>query len=555
MLTSPPKSDPTAPPQPLSAMGRFIGGYFWFVLKNVIGWILILGAFPVGVTLPGPGGIPLFLIGFALVSFPGKRRLTSRVMRGRPMRVEPGLFMFLVTVASILITTGVLWFVRNKYKTLLGALKIDFSVVEFAGICALAAGVTWLVMRLGLALLNFILHHMPRARRAVRPWLRKRGINLLPPRRRRSVSPGAVETRPEDEIVEFHESYHSRLRDFWDLIKLWLRRLLSVGITVAIFYMMLSPLAEPDRWAIVREQIGVISAWRFVVASFMFALFLFVFRAVSWRRILKGFGHRLPVAAATRIWSTSELARYLPGAIWQVVGRVYLCKPYGISGSIVSTSQILELCVFLLANVIVTGCGLLYFGAKIDPQARPWLITALALIPLMSLLLHPKVFYGLANRVLARLGKPAIVTRLRGRKLVALLGWMIVGLLWQSLAVYVIVAPVLGLKIDWWWMVASAYCLAWCAGFLAIWAPGGIGVRELVFVVTMQLVLPEQVRQSYDPAAFKALLVLLGFALRLWSVVGELILTGAACLVDLDGATGRHPAPAHQAAGKVASMR
>ena len=47
-----------------------------------------------------------------------------------------------------------------------------------------------------------------------------------------------------------------------------------------------------------------------------------------------------------------------------------------------------------------------------------------------------------------------------------------------------------------WWVVAGAYCLAWCAGFLAFWAPGGIGVRELVFVTAMQVILPQRVRDE-----------------------------------------------------------
>src|SRR5437763_10383706 len=59
--------------------------WFWFILKNVIGWILMLLAWPVGIALPGPGGFPLFLIGFALITFPGKRNLTARVLRGIPV--------------------------------------------------------------------------------------------------------------------------------------------------------------------------------------------------------------------------------------------------------------------------------------------------------------------------------------------------------------------------------------------------------------------------------------------------------------------------------------
>src|SRR5687767_15333894 len=44
-------------PNPLITWG-------WFVVKNVIGWALIVSAFPLGALIPGPGGIPLFLIGF-----------------------------------------------------------------------------------------------------------------------------------------------------------------------------------------------------------------------------------------------------------------------------------------------------------------------------------------------------------------------------------------------------------------------------------------------------------------------------------------------------------
>src|SRR3954468_16274790 len=110
-LTNQPAAQRTA----MSGIRRFIADYFWLVFKNVIGWIFILAALPVGITLPGPGGIPLFLIGFALVTFPGKRRLTTRVMRGIAVRFDPAYFTFLVTFISILITAGLLWFVTWKY--------------------------------------------------------------------------------------------------------------------------------------------------------------------------------------------------------------------------------------------------------------------------------------------------------------------------------------------------------------------------------------------------------------------------------------------------------
>ena len=81
--------------------------YFWFVVKNVIGWVFILASPVLGALIPGPGGLPLFLIGFALVTFPGKRKLTSRVMRGIPMDLSLGVFTFLTALVSIAATVVV----------------------------------------------------------------------------------------------------------------------------------------------------------------------------------------------------------------------------------------------------------------------------------------------------------------------------------------------------------------------------------------------------------------------------------------------------------------
>src|SRR5205814_260776 len=132
---------------------------------------------------------------------------------------------------------------------------------------------------------------------------------------------------------------------------------------------------------------------------------------------------------------------------------------------------------------------------------RSWLFVVMALMPVLLLLLHPRIFYSLTNRVMARLGKPPIPQRLRFRDLSGLLAWAIVGLLWQSLAIWVVVSGPLGLEPTKWWVVAGAYSLAWCAGFLAIWAPGGLGVRELVFIMAMEVALPAPVRQHLKNAA------------------------------------------------------
>ena len=79
----------------------FLNEYAWFIVRNIVGWMLILAAPPLGLLLPGPGGLPVFLIGFALVTFPGKRRLTARVLRGiGGLRIEDAAYAFAARCSS-----------------------------------------------------------------------------------------------------------------------------------------------------------------------------------------------------------------------------------------------------------------------------------------------------------------------------------------------------------------------------------------------------------------------------------------------------------------------
>ena len=547
------KTDELLPRSALSGVRQIISDYFWLIFKNVIGWIFILGSLPVGLTVPGPGGIPLFLLGFALVTFPGKRKLTTRVMRGRSIQVEPVYFTFVITLISILITAIALRIVRQKYEAALEVLHLQISPVELLIVAGIAAAVTFLVMRAVLALLNFLLRKLPQFRRKIRPWLRRKGINLLPPRRRMIAKTHLTEDRPPDEIILFDEKYSRGLLGVWGFLKTWFKRLFGVGITIVIFSRILKPIIEKWNDVEVQRSINRLNIGNFLLSSAMFALFLFVFRALVWRHILRKLGNPIPVAAATRIWSTSELARYVPGAVFQMVGRIYLIKPYGVRGSVTSVSQILELAVFLLANVLIAVACLLYFGIKnLNGAAHLWMIVAMSLVPVLLLLLHPKITYGLINYVMRRLKKPHIANPLTGWQMLGLLCWNMLGLLWQSVAVFVLTRQVLGLKLDWLWVIAGAYCLAWVAGFLAVWAPGGIGVRELVFVAALNFVLPREVRDRIsDPVERQVVLGFLSLLLRLWATIGELILAAVAYACDYRGALGQPNAPGRVSAARL----
>ncbi len=509
-----------------SSRGRGVYYYLWVVLKNLIGWALILASPPVGMVAPGPMGFPLFLIGFAMITFPGKRGLTARVMRGRPFEKNSARTICGEVIAAFALPALMVWILSIGFYA---QMQRHGATLVWAvyGLSVVAAA---MVVRLSVRAINYGLSFVPALRRKIRPWMRQRGINLLPPRRRQRLIRGVASTVEDEDtgILEMDKSV-------WKAAKPWIRRTITVLFLAAIFYYMGRKIGR--HWSDVRGRIGLISLPEFVIAVFMFALFLFAVRALSWRRILKGLGYVLPVAPAVRIWSTSELARYVPGVIWQVAGRAYLAKPYGVSKTVCAASQILELTIFLLANILLGTVCLAVFGLRnVQGDAHVRLVELLGLVPLLLLMLYPGIFYGVLDWVLGLMGRPSHTKRLTAGQLAGLLVWAIVGLLWQNLAVFLIVARPLGLHWSKWYVVTGSYSLAWCAGFIVILSPGGLLVREPVFVIAMHFALPQYVRDQFsNQGAMDAFVLFLGAVLRLWTIAGELVVFSLAYLADAAG--------------------
>jgi hypothetical protein len=232
-MLSPQPTVQTPPPR-----GRLVYYYLWLVLKNVIGWALILASGPVGLTLPGPGGLPLFFIGFAMITFPGKRALTSRVMRGRPWRQDSRRTIAVEILVALLLPAVVVWVLSLHFRERLQ----PYGAAAVFAVYALAVVASFMVVRLGVRAMNYGLTFVPALRRWVRPWMRHHGFDLLPPRRRKRLQHHRqqdVNPIRGDEmdtgILEVNARFHDRLKSLWRRAKPWVQ-VASIAITAAVLY-------------------------------------------------------------------------------------------------------------------------------------------------------------------------------------------------------------------------------------------------------------------------------------------------------------------------------
>ena len=255
----------------------------------------------------------------------------------------------------------------------------------------------------------------------------------------------------------------------------WLLGLAIVGLAVRSLVRNWDELrAQPLKWSVEPGWI-LLSA---VVVWLMYALLI-----SAWRRMLTAWGPGLDFWPAARIWMVSSLGKYLPGKVWAVAGMAVMAQRAGIGAGPATGSAVI-----LQVLAIGTGAavaGLTGWGAL--STAYPGAVTGLAALLAVSvggigLLLWP----GLLNRVL-RIAAPDAgpVTPPPGAVVFGLaanaVAWIGYGVALWLLARGLLPEVRLGLL-----PATAVFTASYLAGFLALFAPGGIGVREGVFILMLQ---------------------------------------------------------------------
>ncbi|WP_017595077.1 lysylphosphatidylglycerol synthase domain-containing protein [Nocardiopsis potens] len=250
---------------------------------------------------------------------------------------------------------------------------------------------------------------------------------------------------------------------------------------------------------------------------------------MAWRALLSGLGARLPVAAAARVVFVGQLGKYLPGSVWAFAAQVELARDREVARHRGAAATVLAVAVTLTVNLAVAA-GTLPFTS--EGAARRWW-WALALAPVLLAALHPAVVTRALRLLLRLLRRPAAdveAVAIGGRPMAAALAWTLAAWVPLALHIGVLVSGADGAGPRVWPLAAGAYALAWTLGVLFVFAPAGIGVRELVLTAALSPVL--------SPGA--ALLV--AALSRLVMTAADVLCAGLAALADRTAAPGR-PGP------------
>ncbi|QSB12893.1 flippase-like domain-containing protein [Natronosporangium hydrolyticum] len=233
----------------------------------------------------------------------------------------------------------------------------------------------------------------------------------------------------------------------------------------------------------------------------------------AWRAMLSGLGEPVGRIAAARIFFVGQFAKFVPGKVLGLVISVQMGRSIGVSPSRMMSAYLLTVVVILLTGATVGIAA----GPELLGASTGWLV--LAVLPVMAVLIRPHLIDLAAASAAHLLRRPAPATTGSGRGIrravvAQLAAWLLGGVQLWLLALVMGVPPARSLL-----LCIGGFSLATVAGMLAVFAPEGIGFREVVLLAALGVILPL-------PAAGVVVL-----ASRLVTMLSEVAAAGAGLLV------------------------
>jgi hypothetical protein len=247
--------------------------------------------------------------------------------------------------------------------------------------------------------------------------------------------------------------------------------------------------------------------WGLLVLSSVVLLVAYLFSAGLWGLMVREIGgYEVGFVPALRVFFTANLGRYLPGKLWQIAGLAYLARGEGVPAGTATGAAVLGQA-FSLAGATLLGAGVLLGSGRGPGPGGGWVALVLLFVligatsPGILKRLLP-LWFRLARQTAPGGFRPDHAFGVRWMGLYAL-GWAL-----QGLGFWVLARSFgFGLTLL---EGVPAYPAAYVAGYVALFAPAGVGIREGLLVVFLGPIL----------GAGAAILAL---AARLWATVVELV--------------------------------
>jgi hypothetical protein len=243
--------------------------------------------------------------------------------------------------------------------------------------------------------------------------------------------------------------------------------------------------------------------WGWLGLALLCEVPFFSLQAVNWLTLLRWNGVERARGSGFWFWFQSSLARYLPTPIFAAGSRVYFATQLGANPGTASWCYVVE----ILASVVGAGLVSLFgFPQFFKIQIQAGLVAVIILLLIGALAVVVKL-------ILPALKRFRINLQANFRQLAAWFFLYSIIFIFQGLA-YLFILKSISSQYTNFAYILGVSSFAWMLGTVNVFAPSGIGTREMILLLGFQNQLPSQE------------IIYLSLVARLLGTAAELLLNG-----------------------------
>ncbi len=253
-------------------------------------------------------------------------------------------------------------------------------------------------------------------------------------------------------------------------------------------------------------------SWTLVAAASAVWYFAFGVLAANWARSLRWWKQVLGVQDALYIFFVSNLARYIPGAVWQLAGLAAMSTARNVSPLAATAGVLIQQLVLLLSGAIIAIVAAPRLLGEWTDNVPPVALISAALLGMTLLILAlPAVLRRMQPLLERRLGGRLTLPSLSRRDLAAYVARTAIAWVVYGVSFWMLGRGLFGTAAPSPFDASTAYIGASVLGIAAVFAPGGIIVRELA------------IAGALSPAIGLERATILAIASRVWVIGLEIL--------------------------------
>ena len=262
--------------------------------------------------------------------------------------------------------------------------------------------------------------------------------------------------------------------------------------------------------------------WKFNLLNLTVAIFIsfvaYLVNVFSWHLLTRVLCLRISFKNNLKIWSFSNLTRFIPGKIWQYPSRILLLSEKKVDNFVSGTATLIEILLnFSSASIVVCLSFLLWKFPK-ELTNNYLLLIILIIVPLFIIFLFNKKSLNFFSKLLIRITHKKITgfekIKLSYFKIFPLLIIFSLRFCITSVFLLFLIKSFIPISFINYIFILGVSTFSWLLGYLSFFSPAGLGVAEISLATLLSSIIPFSIGS------------IIAVLYRLITLITELILVG-----------------------------